>query len=221
MRKKIKFLLTFKLPFFKAPESEIENFLNYCKNNVKMIRNLKQLLVIERTICEHNINDTRDTLIHEYFDLIKHSYQNYQIDTNSTSQIKRLKGQIEDKVCLNYFVLKPEEFNHLFFKLKVEDQTSNLEFVVNWNPSTNDAVPLGISPLHHREHLIYIERLCKQLKDQVLKSWDHVLKKKRSRKDDANIDFENEIKQHKLFFSNRYYKFRNEKNKKDYFKSYF
>ena len=64
-------------------------------------------------------------------------------------------------------------------------------------------MPLGISPQHHREHLIYVERLCKQFKDQILKSWDPILKKKHSKKDDANSDFENEIKQHKLFFSNR------------------
>jgi hypothetical protein len=62
--------------------------------------NLKKLLVIDRTICEYDLNDNRDKLIQEYFDLIKPSYDNYQIDFNSMSEIKNLKTTIFENVCL-------------------------------------------------------------------------------------------------------------------------
>jgi hypothetical protein len=62
--------------------------------------NLKKLLVIDRTICEYDLNDNRDKLIQEYFDLIKSSYDNYQIDFNSMSEIKNLKTTIFENVCL-------------------------------------------------------------------------------------------------------------------------
>jgi hypothetical protein len=69
-----------------------------------------------------------------------------------------------------------------------------MEFIVNWSPD------IGISPIKNREHFIYIERLCKQFKENFLRSWDFLLKKKTSKKEEALIDFDNEIKQHRLFF---------------------
>jgi hypothetical protein len=61
--------------------------------------NLKKLLVIDRTICEYDLNDNRDKLIQEYFDLIKPSFDNYQIDFNLMSEIKKLKTTIFENVC--------------------------------------------------------------------------------------------------------------------------
>ena len=68
---------------------------------------------------------------------------------------------------------------------------------MNWDSK------FGISPSNNREHLIYIDRLCKQVKEQFLKSWDFLFSKKRSLKEERKIDFLNEIKQHRLFFSKR------------------
>lgn len=83
---------------FTATESEIEYFLKYCKNNAKVIKDSKQLLMIERTICEYNLNDTKDLLIQDYFDLLKYSFHNYEMETSSITQINKLRTRIQQNV---------------------------------------------------------------------------------------------------------------------------
>ena len=76
-----------------------------------------------------------------------------------------------------------------------------LEYIVNWNERT------GVSPSTNREHLIYIERMCKQIKEQVIKSWKPALSKlngdKEQRQSNVEVDFDTEIIQHRLMVAKR------------------
>ena len=59
------------------------------KNSMK---SAKQLLMIERSICEYDLLAQNDTSIHNYFDLL--AQLSLEIDSKSLMQIESLKTEI-------------------------------------------------------------------------------------------------------------------------------
>ena len=75
---------------------------NY-ENNVVKTKNQssKQLLVIERTICEYDMNAVSDTMLSNYFDI--KIQLTPEIDSRSLDELQKLKHEINETVWKRFY----------------------------------------------------------------------------------------------------------------------
>jgi hypothetical protein len=93
----------FLFSFLVATEIEIKEFMSNYENNVVKTKNQssKQLLVIERTICEYDMNAVSDTMLSNYFDI--KTQLTPEIDSRSLDELQKLKHEINETVWKRFY----------------------------------------------------------------------------------------------------------------------
>lgn len=98
--------------FFLVTEKELNNFirLEEISNEFKHNTIKNKLLIIDRTICEYDLNALNDVILHNYFDI--KTKLTTEIDTYSIELIQNMRESIDEIVSIRNSI-ENKNYKHL------------------------------------------------------------------------------------------------------------